>query len=224
MEKVRRGAWGIGARFGVVMAAALLAAGCGGGQPAQPPADSTASQGAPAPPSGNFPDSPEPGTPVAQGQLAPPERAGDAFTYNAALAPEGTQMSVYVAPNGSSTRVRLDVEGLLPDRGYAAHAHANACGATGDAAGPHFQNRPDPAAGPGRPSTDPAYANPQNEVWLDLRTDENGNGTATAEVPFAFSDRAPASVVIHEAMMTATEAGKAGTAGGRLACLTAPFK
>lgn len=219
--RVRR----IGARLPVVVAAALLAAGCGGGgEPAQQPGDSTASQGAPAPPPSDFPDSPEPGTPAAQGQLAPPERAQNAFTYNQALAPEGTQMSVYVEPDGTSTRIRLDVEGLLPDRGYAAHAHVNACGANGDAAGPHFQNRPDPAAGPGRPSTDPAYANPQNEIWLDLRTDGDGNGTANAEVPFTFADRAPASVIIHEAEKTATDAGKAGTAGGRLACLTTPFK
>ena len=71
-----------------------------------------------------------------------------------------------------------------PSRGYAAHAHVNPCGPTGDAAGPHFQNRPDPAAAPGKPSTDPAYANPQNEIWLDLRTDGDGDGESRAEVPF----------------------------------------
>jgi Cu-Zn family superoxide dismutase len=38
-----------------------------------------------------------------------------------------------------------------------------------------------------------------------------------------FSDRAPASVVIHEAEATATEPGKAGTAGARIACLDVPF-
>jgi Cu-Zn family superoxide dismutase len=81
----------------------------------------------------------------------------------------------------------------------------------------------DPAAGPGRPSTDPAYANPRNEVWLDLRTDGTGSGTATAEVPFAVGERAPASVVVHEAQATATDPGRAGTAGARLACLTVPF-
>ena len=60
-------------------------------------------------------------------------------------------------------------------------------------AGPHFQNQVDPAAAPGKPSTDPAYANPQNEIWLDLRTDGDGDGGSRVEVPFTFTDRAPAS-------------------------------
>ena len=114
--------------------------------------------------------------------------------------------------------------GLLPNRGYAAHAHVNACGPTGDAAGPHFQNQVDPAAAPGKPSTDPAYANPQNEIWLDLRTDGNGDGESRAEVPFVFTGRAPASVIIHEAEATATASGQAGSAGPRLACITVPFR
>ena len=91
-------------------------------------------------------------------------------------------------------------------------------------AGPHFQNRVDPAATPQAPSSDPAYANPQNEVWLDLRTDGDGAGTATTTVPFAFPGRAPASVVVHEKEMTATAPGQAGTAGGRLACLTSTWR
>ena len=125
---------------------------------------------------------------------------------------------------GGSTEIRLDVDGLLPNRGYAAHAHVNACGPTGDAAGPHFQNQVDPAAAPGKPSTDPAYANPQNEIWLDLRTDGDGDGESRAEVPFVFTGRAPASVIIHEAEATATAPGQAGSAGARLACITVPFR
>ena len=127
---------------------------------------------------------------------------------------------MYTDTDGGTTAVQLEVAGLLPGRGYAAHAHVNACGPTGDAAGPHFQNQVDPAAAPGRPSTDPAFANPQNEIWLDLRTDGEGDGESTAEVPFVFADRAPASVVIHEAEVTATTPGQAGSAGARLACLT----
>ena len=129
-----------------------------------------------------------------------------------------------VDDRGAATEIRLEVEGLLPNRGYAAHAHVNACGTTGDAAGPHFQNQVDPAAGPGKPSTDPTYANPQNEIWLDLRTDGDGDGEARSEVPFVFTDRAPASVVIHEAEVTGTAPGQAGTAGARLACITVPFE
>jgi superoxide dismutase, Cu-Zn family len=197
-----------------VVAAAVLVAGCGSGprpaEPAPAPAAPTAGTGARA---GG-----------AEGVLAPPEQGGNAVTYDPALAPQGAEMSVDVSAAGGGTQVRLEVEGLLPDRGYAAHAHTGACGPTGDAAGPHFQDRVDPAAGPGKPSTDPAYANPRNEIWLDLRTDAEGDGEAVAEVPFAFADRAPASVVLHEAEATATEPGRAGGAGARLACLTVPFR
>ncbi len=197
-----------------VTAAVVLAGGCAGGGPAASAAAGPAPSAAPA------------GGPltVAEGVLAPPGQGGTALTYNPALAPQGARMTVQVGAGGATTTVRLAVEGLLPDRGYAAHAHAAPCGPTGDAAGPHFQDRVDPAAGPGRPSTDPAYANPRNEVWLDLRTDGTGSGAATAEVPFVLGARAPASVVVHEAQATATDAGRAGTAGARLACLTVPFR
>jgi superoxide dismutase, Cu-Zn family len=215
----------------VAAAALLLAAGCGSGAPTVPAnthtvapttsngADDGATDADPGPPATE-----ETGTPVAQGDLAPPGRASNAFTYDTALAPEGAHLAVYVSASPASTRVHLVVEGLVPERGYAVHAHANPCGATGDGAGPHFQNRPDPAATPDKPSTDPAYANPQNEIWLDLRTDGDGNGESSTEVPFVFGARAPASVVIHEAATTATGPGQAGSAGGRLACLTVPFR
>jgi len=215
----------------VVVAVLLLGSGCSSGAPSVPANTSTS---APTAANGTTDDTDdadavpstaeETMTPVAEGDLAPPGRASNAFSYNTALAPEGAHVSVSVTGDTAKTRVRLVVEGLLPERGYAAHAHANPCGASGDAAGPHFQNRPDPAAAPGKPSTDPAYANPQNEVWLDLRTDGDGNGESTTEVPFVFGDRAPASVVIHEAETTGTEPGQAGAAGVRLACLTVPFK
>lgn len=206
----------------VVAVAAALAAGCGSAQPAAPapapaaPAATAAATTAPTAGGGAV-------QVEAEGVLAPPDRATTAFTYNPALAPEGARIAVESDGRGGATEVRFAVDGLLPNRGYAAHAHANPCGPTGDAAGPHFQNQVDPAAGPGKPSTDPAYANPQNEIWLDLRTDGNGGGEARAEVPFAFTGRAPASVVVHEAEATNTGPGQAGTAGARLACLTVPF-
>jgi Cu-Zn family superoxide dismutase len=208
----------LSARLAIVLLAVLPAVGCASAQPAPPAATATpATTVASAEPAGTAEES---DTPVAEGVLAPPERAGDAFTYNPALAPEGAEISVRTDADGGTTAVRLEVAGLLPGRGYAAHAHVNACGPTGDAAGPHFQNQLDPAAAPGRPSTDPAFANPQNEIWLDLRTDGEGDGESTAEMPFVFADRAPASVVIHEAEVTATTPGQAGSAGARLACLT----
>ena len=39
-------------------------------------------------------------------------------------------------------------------------------------------------------------------------------------MPFALTDRLPASLILHEKEMTATAPGQAGTAGGRLACVT----
>ena len=86
------------------------------------------------------------------------------------------------------------------------------------------RTRSTPPRRPGKPSTDPAFANPQNEIWLDLRTDGDGDGESRAEVPFAFTDRAPASIVIHEAETTGTAPGQAGSAGARLACVTVPFR
>jgi Cu-Zn family superoxide dismutase len=210
----------------VVAATLLVTAGCSSGAPSVPANTSTS-----APTAANGAGDADAATstpeetmaPIAEGDLAPPGRASNAFSYDTALAPEGAHVSVSVVADTAKTRVRLVVEGVLPDRGYAAHAHANPCGASGDAAGPHFQNRPDPAAAPGKPSTDPAYANPQNEIWLDLRTDGDGNGESTTEVPFVFADRAPASIVVHAAEMTGTAPGQAGSAGARLACLTVPF-
>lgn len=157
------------------------------------------------------------------GTLAAPNATGKAITYNPELAPIGAVttgiLTVIPLPNGS-TRAQLTVFGLLPNRGYAAHAHVNACGATGAAAGPHFQNHLDPAATPQQPSSDPQYANPSNEIWLDLRTNSAGASTSRTTVPFTFTDRAPGSIVIHEAMQTSTGPGQAGKAGARIACLT----
>ena len=198
----------------IALAAACLAAVVACAEPAPTP------DASPAPPAA---EQPTPGATNAEGTLAPPERAEDAYSYDPALAPEGARISVEAGEAENSTRVRLQVQGLMPNRGYAVHAHTRACGPTGDAAGPHYQHEVDPAASPEHPSTDPAYANPLNEIWLDLRTDGDGTGEASTEVPFVFTDRAPASIVIHSGEVTATAPGHAGTAGSRAACLNVPF-
>ena len=154
------------------------------------------------------------------GTLTAPNPTSLAVSYNPAAAPIGAELTATIGRLTDSTVAEVAVSGLLPNRGYAVHAHSKACGATGDAAGPHFQNRLDPAATPQAPSTNPDYANPSNEFWLDLRTDAAGAGTSHTTVPFTFTDRAPGSIVVHEAMMTATAPGQAGQAGSRLACLT----
>ncbi len=144
---------------------------------------------------------------------------GAAITYDPALVPVGSRGAVSSATGDGGTTVMLAVRGLEPEFRYGAHAHSAPCGETGDAAGPHFQDKVDPV----QPSVDPAFANPQNEIWLDLTTDESGAGTATTTVEWGFErDRRAQSVVIH-AMPTAMGPGEAGTAGARAACITVEF-
>jgi Cu-Zn family superoxide dismutase len=154
--------------------------------------------------------------------LAAAERVraeGALVRYDTALVPPGATARVQEVRTASgATVVMLHVRGLLPGRDYGAHAHVSACGSTGAAAGPHYQDQVAPAGH----GTDPAYANPQNEVWLDLSTDGDGNGSAQARVPWQFRPGGAASVVLH-AQHTATAPGSAGTAGSRLACLSVPF-
>jgi len=94
-----------------------------------------------------------------------------------------------------------------------------ACGERPDAAGPHFQYAADPV----QPSVDPTFANPQNEIWLDLTTDETGAGSTESTVAWTFpADRRPKSVVLHD-HQTSSEPGEAGAAGDRVACISVDF-
>ncbi|GAA3191749.1 superoxide dismutase family protein [Dactylosporangium siamense] len=70
------------------------------------------------------------------------------------------------------------------------------------------------------PPANPSYANPQNEVWLDITTRADGRGSAVATHPWTF-DQPPRSLVIH-ATPTKTGGADAGDAGARVACLTLP--
>lgn len=141
---------------------------------------------------------------------------GPLTTYRPDLVPAGARAHVsLISAARIGTTTTLVVTGLRPGRTYGAHAHAKPCGATGDAAGPHFQRVPDPV----QPSVDPAYANPRNEIWLDFTTDRLGTGVARSTVDWTIAARRPRSVVVHETA-THTGAGHAGTAGARLACLT----
>ena len=142
------------------------------------------------------------------------------------LVPDGASARVQAVYNAAGdTIVTLHVRGLLPNRPYGAHAHVGSCGLAGADAGPHYQFVVDPDATVTAPSTSPVYANPGNEIWLDVHTDDNGNAAAQTKVPWQFTpDRRPQSVMIH-ASRTATGAGDglAGTAGARLACVDVSF-
>ncbi|WP_232788995.1 superoxide dismutase family protein [Streptomyces odonnellii] len=169
----------------------------------------------------------------AAGVFVPPSpaRLATALTYDVKLVPVGARIAVVERVGDragghagreaadSATDVRLGVSGLLPNRMYGAHVHTEPCGRTPEDAGPHYQNVKDPE----QPSTDPAYANRENEVWLDFTTDSGGRAASESRHTWRFRPGGAGSVVIHE-HGTATTPGEAGTAGARLACLTVPFE
>jgi Cu-Zn family superoxide dismutase len=161
----------------------------------------------------------------AAGTFAPYSPGATAITYDPAVVPPGGRAAVTITSTGKGTSVRLTVAGLRPHRGYGVHLHTRPCGPKGDDAGPHYQHRTDPSASASRPSSDPSYANPQNEVWLDLTTDASGDGSAVSTHPWTFGPTAPRSLIIHAmptSMPTSMASGEAGSAGVRAACLTLP--
>lgn len=144
---------------------------------------------------------------------------GELTRYTSAV-PEDARarvQAVYTASGDSI--VTLHVWGMAPNTAYGAHAHVNQCGSTGAAAGPHFQNVPDPVT----PSVNPLYANPTNEIWLDLTTNAKGNGVAQTKVSWQFSPTRRAKSVIIHVEHTHTGPTDSGVAGARLACLTVGF-
>ena len=183
----------------------------------------------------------------ATGTFAAYSPGATAVTYDQGLVPAGAVATVSIAQTSSDSRVWFTVAGLLPNRAYGVHLHTNPCGATGADAGPHYQHRhppvppsapsppgPAPAApasakasGSGSasgsaapPPANPSYANPQNEIWLDVTTRADGRGSAVTTHPWTF-DPPPRSLVIH-ATPTKTGPSDAGDAGARVACLTLP--
>ena len=197
------------AGFVVATAALLAAAGCSGAarEDSGTPAENSASAAL---------EATQPT--VAEGTFAPYSPSATAITYEPQLVPSGASARLMIAAVADTTTVTLEVRGLRPGRTYGAHLHTMPCGPTGPAAGPHYQHRPDPAASASPPSVDPLYANPQNEVWLDVTTDSQGTGMSKSTQQWIFSMK-PKSLVLH-AKKTETTQGKAGTAGDRVACLT----
>jgi Cu-Zn family superoxide dismutase len=144
---------------------------------------------------------------------------GPLARYSPAVPQDATARVWATYDSAGDTHVTLHVNGLKPDTEYGAHAHVNRCGLDPLAAGSHFQHV---VAPPGH-AGDPAYANEDNEIWLDLETNAAGNGVAVTTVEWQFAPgAAPKSVVIHE-LPTSTAPGSAGTAGARLACLDVDF-
>jgi Cu-Zn family superoxide dismutase len=140
-----------------------------------------------------------------------------AVTYNRTLVGRAAHAFV-AAVTGPRTGILLVVTGLRANRAYGAHVHTQPCGATGAAAGRHYQNWIDPH----QPSVNPSYANPDNEIWLDFTTDRTGFGWSARLAGWPVRAGRAGSVVIHERHTSHTP-GAAGTAGARVACITVPI-
>lgn len=154
--------------------------------------------------------------------MAVPAQATTGFTYAPDQVPVGSRVRVHsVATGGGKTLVTLHVRGLLPNESYGAHAHYRPCGATGLSAGAHYQDLADPAVNGSETaaSMDPAYANPANEIWLDLETNAAGNGRAQSVVDWTFRPATARSIILH---VNPTNPAN-GTAGARLGCVTVGF-
>jgi superoxide dismutase, Cu-Zn family len=135
-------------------------------------------------------------------------------TYDEEAVPVDSWATVGVSAAEESTAFTLDVNGLEAERDFGAHLHTDPCGPDPEDSGPHYQNEPDPE----QPSTDPAYANPENEVWLDFTTDSAGTATAETEVAWTVREGEANSVVLHE-----EHTDEHGQAGDRLACIDLPL-
>ncbi|MDE3723141.1 MULTISPECIES: superoxide dismutase family protein [Nocardiopsis] len=200
---------------GALTLIAILATGCTGEEGA---GDGDGSE-APQSPAGVQPTA---APSVTAGIFMPPGESRAAITYDETAVPEGATSDVQVRVQDGSTFVQFSGTGLEADRDFGAHVHTRPCGEEPEDAGPHYQNEEDPAADAETPSTDPAYANPENEVWLDFTTDGTGAVTVSATVPWEFREGGAASLVLHE-RHTATDHDEAGTAGDRLACVSVDF-
>ncbi|MEU0377630.1 superoxide dismutase family protein [Streptomyces cyaneofuscatus] len=140
----------------------------------------------------------------ADGVFSPPGSfvPSDALTYDTALVPAAARIEITQYADRTSHHVGTRLRGLVPNRAYGMHVHTSPCAADPASAGPHYQHRAS------------ATADPVNEVWLDFRTDRNGNGEAEVRHEWGFRDGGARSVIVHDAQ---------GGAGKRVACFTVPF-
>ncbi|HVZ33572.1 MAG TPA: hypothetical protein VG963_14170, partial [Polyangiaceae bacterium] len=135
---------------------------------------------------------------------------GDGGT-NPAAGIQGSAHATRTASGG--LQVVLTVSGLPASRAFGAHVHKLSCDDM--MAGGHYENDPAP---PDASTSDPTYANPANEVWLDFTTDSTGAATAeTTETWIPRAGQAKA-IVVHD-----HHTGDGGAAGQKLACLNIAF-
>jgi Cu-Zn family superoxide dismutase len=123
---------------------------------------------------------------------------------------EGTAQMFTV---GSKTKVKLTVDKLPPNRLFGVHVHKLSCAEM--SAGPHYQHMETPEGGS---RTDNTYANPTNEIWLDLTTDAQGKKTIEHLTDWNIIKEKAKGIIVHD-LPSSTAPGMGGTAGARLACL-----
>jgi len=124
-----------------------------------------------------------------------------AVTYDPYSVPESGKVRVIVLREGEAS---LAISGLGPHRYFGAHMNTGECRPSGVDIGPRYQHTV---------NSDPVFANPENEVWLDFTTDGNGRATSTSVHAWPFdSDRPPRSIVIDD-----------GNTAARLACVNVPW-
>lgn len=134
-----------------------------------------------------------------------------AISYAQDLVPYGSHARIVTDRSvPGRTTLTVTVSGLAGDHTFPVHLHTGACGADPASSGPHYQDAVDPV----QPSTDPAYANERNELRLVLRTDADGEGTASASVDWQPRAGEARSLVLH----AGTPAGR-HAAGDRVACV-----
>ena len=127
---------------------------------------------------------------------------------------EGAKAKVQAVRTASGkTVVTLHVFGATPNRNFGSHVHVSGCDV--NKAGGHYQNEVAPAG----LAADPRWANPQNEVWLDVVTDAEGNASAQAVVNYHFRENGANAIILHDQHTNHSN----GTAGSKLGCLDVDF-
>jgi superoxide dismutase, Cu-Zn family len=132
-----------------------------------------------------------------------------AVTYDQRSVPVGSRVRVVEKPQdkpgdaGNVTLETLKVWGLRPNRRYDAYVHTRRCGATAATAGRRTQDGPS------------GGHYPQNEVWLNFRTDRRGDATARAGQYWIFE---PGHASQANSVVIQSHVTKAA-----VACVTVPF-
>jgi Cu-Zn family superoxide dismutase len=127
--------------------------------------------------------------------------------------PAGARASAVAFDVDGKLRIELAVEGFTPSRVFGSHLHKLAC--DDEKAGGHYQNAPFPMGGM---ATDPMFANPDNEAWLDFQTDAAGLGAVELTLDWLPRAGEAKSIIFHH-----MASGTGGVSGAKLACLPIAF-